>query len=115
MNEKSVFPLEIRIRLQSYKLTSLNRITEKLKRIALDSNLSYSSINLPVKKERITLLKSPHVNKKAKDQYEICCLNRLVILRGCFPLCDFHTIFKTIEIGDVVVKLTFSLCCSHNV
>jgi len=29
-----------------------------------------SIINLPTKKSRISLLKSPHVNKKAQEQFE---------------------------------------------
>lgn len=33
--------------------------------------LEYKIISLPYKKKRITLLKSPHVNKKAREQFEI--------------------------------------------
>ena len=31
----------------------------------------YICVNLPIKKKRITLLKSPHVNKKSREQFEI--------------------------------------------
>jgi small subunit ribosomal protein S10 len=33
---------------------------------------------LPTKKEKFTVLKSPHVNKKARDQYQLCTYKRLV-------------------------------------
>jgi ribosomal protein S10 len=34
-------------------------------------NIEYNLINLPKKVKRITLLKSPHVNKKAMEHFEI--------------------------------------------
>ena len=34
-------------------------------------NIKYNLINLPKKIKRITLLKSPHVNKKAMEHFEI--------------------------------------------
>jgi len=33
---------------------------------------------LPTKKEKFTVFKSPHVNKKARDQYQLCTYKRLV-------------------------------------
>jgi len=43
-------------------------------------NLSYSFVNLPKRKKRITLLKSPHVYKKAREQFEI------ITHRACFVI-----------------------------
>ena len=67
--------------------------------------LKYTSINLPVDKKKITVLKSPHVNKKARDQFELSVFNRLIILKGT----DFD---KSIYSGlhhfmseDVLIKL----------
>ncbi|PCI38113.1 MAG: 30S ribosomal protein S10 [Thiotrichales bacterium] len=37
-------------------------------------------VPLPVRKERFTILISPHVNKDARDQYEIRTHKRLIIL-----------------------------------
>lgn len=62
-----------------FKLTikSLDKVTLNLYTIFLIKMLNklsfvkYSYKRLPVRKKRITLLKSPHVNKKAMDQFEI--------------------------------------------
>ena len=35
------------------------------------TNINYKSFQLPTKKKRVTLLKSPHVNKSAREQFEI--------------------------------------------
>lgn len=37
-------------------------------------------VPMPTRKERFTILISPHVNKDARDQYEIRTHNRLVII-----------------------------------
>ena len=62
----------IRIRLKSFdhKLidTSAKEIVETAKRAGAQVN---GPIPMPVKKEIHTILISPHVNKDARDQYEI--------------------------------------------
>jgi len=49
-------------------------------------NLKYFCLHLPVSKKRIVLLKSPHVNKKAKEHFEINVYKAQVNLKfvDCF-------------------------------
>ncbi len=69
----------IRIRLKAfdYKLidTSTAEIVETAKRTGAQVR---GPIPLPTRKERFTVLISPHVNKKARDQYEIRTHKRLI-------------------------------------
>ena len=69
----------IRIRLKAFdhKLidTSTKEIVETAKRTGA---LVKGPIPLPVRKERFTILISPHVNKDARDQYEIRTHKRLI-------------------------------------
>ena len=69
----------IRIRLKAFdhKLidTSTKEIVETAKRTGAQVK---GPIPLPVRKERFTVLISPHVNKKARDQYEIRTHKRLI-------------------------------------
>ncbi|GIX31532.1 MAG: 30S ribosomal protein S10 [Porticoccaceae bacterium] len=69
----------IRIRLKSFdhKLidTSTQEIVETAKRTGAQIR---GPIPLPTKKERYTVLISPHVNKDARDQYEIRTHKRLI-------------------------------------
>jgi len=53
-----------------------------IKNILFSLQISFSCITLPLKKKRITLLKSPHVNKKAKDQFEIQYYKTVFILKS---------------------------------
>ena len=69
----------IRIRLKSFdhKLidTSTAEIVETVKRTG---SVISGPIPLPTSKERFTLLISPHVNKDARDQYELTTHKRVM-------------------------------------
>ncbi|KII81509.1 30S ribosomal protein S10 [Vibrio renipiscarius] len=71
--------IRIRIRLKAfdYKLidASTAEIVETAKRTGAQVR---GPIPLPTRKERFTVLISPHVNKDARDQYEIRTHKRLI-------------------------------------
>mgnify|MGYP003902155461 CR=1 FL=1 len=57
----------------------IDKSTEKIIKTVKSSGAVVSGpIPLPTKKEKFTVLKSPHVNKKARDQYQLCTYKRLV-------------------------------------
>lgn len=56
-------------------LTFLKNVLKKL-------NVVYTSTNLPLKIKKITLLKSPHVHKKAREQFEIKKFKKLFIIKN---------------------------------
>jgi len=69
----------IRIRLKAFD----HRLIDKSAREILDTAKRTGArvlgpIPLPTKKERFTILTSPHVNKDARDQYEIRTHKRLM-------------------------------------
>jgi small subunit ribosomal protein S10 len=60
------------ITINLYSLTkNIKTYTNFLKTILVKLNVRYQIINLPIKTKKITLLKSPHVNKKAREQFEV--------------------------------------------
>jgi small subunit ribosomal protein S10 len=71
----------IKIRLKSFDHrmidVSTREIVETVKRTGATIR---GPIPLPVKKEKYSVLISPHVNKDAQDQYEIRTHKRLVII-----------------------------------
>lgn len=73
MNQK------IRIKLKSYDHSLVDMSSEKIvKAVKATGAIVVGPIPLPTKKEKFTVLKSPHVNKKARDQYQLCTYKRLV-------------------------------------
>ncbi|TOP03636.1 30S ribosomal protein S10 [Vibrio parahaemolyticus] len=69
--------MRIRLKAFDYKLidASTAEIVETAKRTGAQVR---GPIPLPTRKERFTVLISPHVNKKARDQYEIRTHKRLI-------------------------------------
>jgi small subunit ribosomal protein S10 len=71
----------IKIRLKSFDHrmidSSTREIVETVKRTGATIR---GPIPLPVKKEKFSVLTSPHVNKDAQDQYELRTHKRLVII-----------------------------------
>ena len=58
-----------------FKIKSLDRDSILLYKIFIENllnelNLAFSTTNIPRRKLRITLLKSPHVNKKSREQFQ---------------------------------------------
>jgi ribosomal protein S10 len=70
------------IELKSIDNKSLSFYTHFLKRVFYKMNATYSHANLPIKKKRITLLKSPHVNKSAREQFELRCYKSVWEIRS---------------------------------
>lgn len=69
----------IRIRLKAYDHRLIDGSTQEIVETAKRTGAQIRGpIPLPVKKERFTVLISPHVNKDARDQYEIRTHKRLV-------------------------------------
>ena len=67
--------------LKSYSKETLSLYINYLKFIFLKLNLSSSIFNFPKKRKVITLLKSPHVNKKAKEQFEVKYFKTSIFLK----------------------------------
>jgi len=69
----------IRIRLKGFDHRLVEQSTHEIVETAKRTGAQVMGhIPLPTKKERYTVLISPHVNKDARDQYEIRTHNRLI-------------------------------------
>ena len=69
----------IRIRLKAFDHKLIDASTQEIVETAKRTGAQIRGpIPLPTRKERFTILTSPHVNKDARDQYEIRTHKRLV-------------------------------------
>nr|SDA08626.1 30S ribosomal protein S10 [Chlamydiales bacterium PN] len=70
---------KIRIRLKSYDQRSLDRSTADIVETAKRTGAAVvGPIPLPTKREIYTVLRSPHVDRKSREQFEIRTHKRLV-------------------------------------
>jgi small subunit ribosomal protein S10 len=69
----------IRIKLKSYDHHLVDKSAEKIvKTVRMSGAVVTGPIPLPTEKHVFTVLRSPHVNKKARDQFQLCTYKRLL-------------------------------------
>ena len=70
---------KIRIRLKAYDHRALDASAEKIVETATRTGATISGpIPLPTEKEIVTILRSPHVNKDSREQFESRTHKRLI-------------------------------------
>ena len=70
---------KIRIKLKSFDHNLVDKSAEKIVKTVKSTGAVVSGpIPLPTHKRIYTVLKSPHVNKKAREQFELCSYKRLM-------------------------------------
>lgn len=74
--------MKFQLTLKSTNKTALKAYNTFLQQIFKKINLNISQSNLPTKKKIFTLLKSPHVYKKAREQFKITSHTTLFTISG---------------------------------
>lgn len=86
---------KIRIKLKSYDHSLIDKSAEKIVRsVKATGAMVNGPIPLPTEKKIFTVLRSPHVNKKAREQFQLCSYKRLI---------DIHS--STSKTVDALMKL----------
>ena len=86
---------KIRIKLKSYDHNLVDKSAEKIvKTVKITGAVVSGPIPLPTHKRIFTVLRSPHVNKKAREQFQLCSYKRMMDI--------YSTSSKTI---DALMKL----------
>ena len=71
----------IRIRIEAYEHKSVEQASVDIVNSAMRTGAKVTGpIRLPTKIERITVLSSPHVDKKAREQFEIRTHKRVIYI-----------------------------------
>ena len=70
---------KIRIKLKSYDHNLLDKSADKIvKTVKTTGAVVTGPIPLPTHKKIFTVLRSPHVNKKSREQFKLCSYKRLL-------------------------------------
>ncbi|MEZ4909468.1 MAG: 30S ribosomal protein S10 [Saprospiraceae bacterium] len=102
MNQK------IRIKLRSYDHNLVDKSTEKIVKTVKSSGAVVSGpIPLPTEKEVFTVLRSPHVNKKSREQFQLRTHKRIIeIFTPTQKTVDALSKLELPSGVDIQVKLT---------
>jgi len=78
-NKNKTMSQRIRIKLKSYDYNLVDKSAEKIVKTVKPTGAVVSGpIPLPTEKKIYTVLRSPHVNKKAREQFQLCSYKRLL-------------------------------------
>lgn len=73
----------LKIKLKSYDSRLLDQSVKKIVEIVKESGSTVSGpIPLPTKKEVFTIIRSPHVDKSSREQFERRMHKRLIIIKN---------------------------------
>ncbi len=77
---------KIRIKLKAYDHRLIDKSTDKIIKTAKATGAAISGpIPLPTKRSLYTVLRSPHVNKKSREQFETRIHKRLIDILNSTP------------------------------
>lgn len=77
---------KIRIKLKSYDHNLVDKSAAKIVEAVKKTGAVVSGpVPLPTRKEKFTVLRSPHVNKKSREQFQLCTYKRLVDILSSSP------------------------------
>ena len=111
---------KIRIKLKSYDYNLVDKSAEKIvKTVKTTGAVVTGPIPLPTHKKLFTVLRSPHVNKKAREQFEVMSYKRLIdiysssskTIKADVPLSEmfgYVTTLRTLSSGRATSTMEFS-------
>lgn len=92
---------KINIKLKSFDHSLVDFAAKKLLDLAKKTKTEFSGpVPLPTKKEVVTILRSVHVNKKSREQFESRTFQRLIVFKN--PDAKTVDLIKRIELPSGV-------------
>ena len=72
--------------MKSFDHNLVDKSSEKIVKAVKSTGAAVSGpIPLPTEKEIFTVLRSPHVNKKSREQFQLCTYKRLIDIHSTSP------------------------------
>lgn len=98
---------KIRIKLKSFDHSLIDKSAEKIVKAVKTTGVVVSGpVPLPTRKKIFTVLRSPHVNKKAREQFQYCTYQRLIdIYNGSTKTVDALMKIELPSGVDVEIKI----------
>ena len=100
--------IESTIKFKSFNAFKLNNIILDLENYAKENLLSSKKTSFPKKKKKFTVLKSPHVHKKARDQFELETHTKILKIEGTSQnIKEFIKILEMKVLTDITYLISF--------
>ena len=97
-----------KIKFKSFNIYKLEEIVKSLHNLGTNDNLNPKIVSLTKSKKRFTILKGPHVHKKARDQYELTTHSKILFIEGNVKkMEEFLANLEQHLIEDVTYSISF--------
>lgn len=107
--------IEILLQIKAYEKSFINDFIKNLQKNLtekLQNNFSIKIIGMPTRKTLFTVLRSPHIDKEARDQFEMRTFKKSIVLQ--IPI-NFFTIIQIIQqIKTQFSGIEIKLCLKKN-
>jgi len=95
--------MEVKIKLKAINKKILTNYEIALKSLLTKEEITFSLFNLPNTRKRITILKSPHIYKKAREQFEITSYKTVIVIKS---------IKREVILKQILINKPRSINCS---
>lgn len=93
----------LEISLKSFEYSLISRATKQILEITGGSVFYF-----PLERNRFSILRSPHIDKKARDQFEILRYKNIIHLQYSGPISVFLEHLKTTPFAGIQMKIKIS-------
>ena len=95
------------IKINSIHKQTLTLYITFLQKLFQKANIGYTTVCLPTTIKRITLLKSPHVHKRAREQFQLLTYKKILSIKSFIhsSLLEFLILNKPKTIKIKILKL----------
>ncbi|MDI4567502.1 MAG: 30S ribosomal protein S10 [Mycoplasma sp.] len=97
----------VSIAIKAYEVQLVDDLAKKIVELARKEDAAVSGpIPIPTKKELFTVIRSPHISKSSREQFEIRTHKRLIVLTNVSNKLSEHLKKMEVPIGlDIQVKI----------
>lgn len=95
----------VQINLISHRAIFLDNFIKKAQLVFSSNHNSFKVVSLPTKSNLFTVLKSPHVNKKAREQFCFETYKKLIVLNDANPSI-LKRFLEKVSCKGVALKIT---------
>lgn len=101
----------IYLKIYSFHNSFIHKFIKNIELLLTKNNIQYNIYNLPIKNDKYTILRSPHVNKSARDQFQKTTYKKQIKIRLSNKITtnkikQLITLIKLFSIG-IKIKINF--------
>jgi len=99
------------LKIYSFHISFIKKFVNNIELLLKKNDIQYSLYNLPIKNDKYTILRSPHVNKSARDQFQKTTYKKQIKIKlsNNFSINKIKQLLTLIKLFSVGIKIKINL------